>query len=74
MGRAKDDFIEKTGGFMVGEPSPMLRYQIISELEDKLKTGKLSREEVDGVTARIHRLKGMPSDEWRTYEEDNDKD
>jgi len=66
MGHSKDEFIEATGGFRAGEPmsvdpSHAIR---IRELENRLKSGKLTLEEAEKVRKMICNLKGLPPDEW----------
>ena len=72
MGRTGDDFIEKTGGFRVSEPMSFdpSHGARIQELEDRLKSGKLSLEEVEKVHRMICNLKGLPPDEWDYEAED----
>lgn len=66
MGRSKDEFIERTGGFRIDEPMSLdpSHGARIEELENRLKSGKLSLEEVEKTVTMIRNLKGLPPDEF----------
>jgi hypothetical protein len=72
MGKAKDDLIEATGGFRVGESIEAFkqRSKLIEELERKLKTG-LPPKQRESALDRLRELKGLPSVEW-DYDDPND--
>lgn len=61
-----------TGGFQLGETPEAFskRADLIHELTEELKTGKHSMEEVNALTEQIRKLKGLPPNEFRTYEEE----
>jgi hypothetical protein len=73
MGRSRDDFIERTGGFRIDEPMSLdpSHRERIRELEERLKSGTLSLDEVEKVHRMICNLKGLPPDEW-DYEPSED--
>lgn len=73
MGRAKDQFIEATGGFRINEPmtlSPM-HAETIKRLEEKLVSGTLSPDEVERTHIQIRNLKGLPPVEF-DYDDENE--
>lgn len=73
MGRAKDQFIEATGGFQITEPVTLtpVHTETIQRLEEKLKSGTLSHEEIERTLIQIRNLKGLPPVEF-DYEDNND--
>jgi len=66
MGRSREDFIEKTGGYRVDEPMSFDQSHgmTIRELENRLKSGNLALEDAEKVRKMICNLKGLPPDEW----------
>ena len=72
MGISAEKFIEATGGFRITEPMTLspLHAKTIQREEDKLKSGTLSPDERQQTLIRISKLKGLTSNEWRSYEED----
>jgi hypothetical protein len=64
MGRAKDEWIEKTGGFRIGEPLAVFRARLaeIVRLENDLKSGKVRGLQVEKVCRRLCDLKGIDYD------------
>ena len=64
MGRAKEDFIQRTGGFRVGESEADFHKRVaeIDRLTESLKSGKLKLSEVEPTQRRICELKGIDFD------------
>jgi hypothetical protein len=50
------------------------RADLIHDPTRELTTGQHSMEEVDAITEQIRKLKGLPPDEFRTFEEEFDED
>ena len=73
MGRSRDDFIERSGGFRIDEPMSLdpSHRERIRELEERLKSGTLSLDEVEKVHRMICNLKGLAPNEW-DYEPSED--
>ena len=75
MGRSGDEFIERTGGYRIGEPMSLdpSHGERIQELEERLASGTLTLDEVEKVHRMICNLKGLPPDEW-DYQPADDED
>ena len=69
--RAKERFIEETGGFRIGESPEQfeLRQKEIQALRDKLS--KEHKMLTEAEQSRLYELLGLPSDEW-DYEPHDD--
>lgn len=63
---------KETGGFRIGESPEQFQQRVkeIQALTKKLTSGKLSVRQVERVRAQLYNLKGLPPDEFRTYEEE----
>lgn len=61
MSRTKDQWIEETGGFRLGESPEMFQARVarIQALNEQAKSGKLTAADVD----ELARLKGRDQDE-----------
>jgi hypothetical protein len=72
MGITREEWIERTGGFRLGESNEEFvgRCRAIEALEKQLLSG-LPLDEVDNVLARLRELKGLPPVEW-DYDDPND--
>jgi hypothetical protein len=68
MGKAKEQFIEAYGGFDIvngegpGVPSP--RIQAIDALNEKLRSGSVPLDQVEGIMDQLRKLQGIPDPEW----------
>ena len=64
MGRSKQDFISRTGGFRIGESEREFasRVEEITNLETQLKSGQISFDEIESIQRRLCELKGMSFD------------
>lgn len=71
MGRAKEDWIEKTGGFRLGEGPADFKARVarIEELERQMVSPKLSMAEREKVQRELCSLKGIDFD---SYDGDDD--
>ncbi|HET9149998.1 MAG TPA: hypothetical protein VFO61_05900 [Alphaproteobacteria bacterium] len=64
MGRSKDAFLERTGGFRLGETQSQFQARIreIDELESSLKSGSVKLSNVESIQRRLCDLKGIAFD------------
>jgi hypothetical protein len=64
MGQAKDDFIERTGGFRSGETRDDFQKRVsrIDELETQLRSGTLRMRDLEKVQRELCSLKGIDFD------------
>ncbi len=71
MGRSKDAFIEKTGGFRFGESEADFRTRVteIERLEQSLVSGGHDMDGIESIMRKICTLKGIDFD---SYDDPND--
>jgi hypothetical protein len=64
MGRAKEDFVERTGGLRLGENQADLRKRVaeIDKLERDILSPKLTMGEREQIQRRLCALKGVDFD------------
>lgn len=64
MGRAKDDFIARTGGLRLGETQETFKARVaeIGRLEGDLKAGRIKLDDLERVQRRLCDLKGIDFD------------
>ncbi|NTJ66018.1 hypothetical protein G6M50_14875 [Agrobacterium rhizogenes] len=64
MSRSKQEFINRTGGYRIGEGQQEFvnRVREINDLETKLKSGQISFEDMESIQRRLCELKGISFD------------
>jgi NifB/MoaA-like Fe-S oxidoreductase len=70
MSRIGDQFIEETGGFRINDAETLTpaHGERIRAIEERIKSGKLSLDEVEEQLQLIRKLKGIVSDEWESQQ------